>query len=363
MKKILLFTAVIAMVFGGTALAADYSFYGNARMGMWSVNQDKDWSSNPFTNNDDFRSTAWFLHDNSRFGAKASAGDISGNVEFGWFEATDVNSSTSAAKQAARIRHLYGEWNFGSGSVLAGQTWAPSTFFLSNQVAAADQGFLTYGHPALRAPQITFKFGGFKIGLLSPSTGAATAGTYTIKQATLPKVELAYAGAMGPVKLHVAGGYNSINLVTATNNSISATSYMFNAMAKYAAGPFSVGGAFTYGINGSEYGDSSLTSVDAAGALVGTEYKDNTAWAGSLVVAFQVNDMVGLEGGYAYVVGKDDGAANDDTAQSFYFQVPLTLADGVVLTPEFTLFDKMENAAKTKQGSESHIGAKMQISF
>jgi hypothetical protein len=168
------------------------------------------------------------------------------------------------------------------------------------------------------------------------------------------------------VKFGVGAGWNSVDLVDlATNNTISATSYMFNGYVKYAAGPFSIAGGGTYAINGSEYGNNSVTAVDAKGNIVGTEYKDNTTYGLQGVVAFKVNDMVGLEGGYAYVVGSDDGAANDDTAQSFYFQVPLTLADGVFLIPEYTLFDKMDSggAVKTKQGSESHIGAKMQISF
>lgn len=357
MKKIVILTAVLAMVFGGTALAADYSFYGNARMAMWSINQDKDWSANPLTNQDDYRTTSWDLQDNSRFGAKASAGDISANVEMGYF--IDAGSN----KQAFRVRHLNARWNFGAGDVLVGQAWAPTVFFPSNQVAGWDNGFLSYGAPAMRVPQVTFRFSGFTIGLLSPNTSTGTgAPGGAATQATLPKIEVKYLGTFGPMKLHVAGGWNSVNDVSATNNTVSVTSYLFNAMLTYAAGPFKVTGAFAYGVNGGQY-DNSFGAVDDDGNWSGTEFKDNTAWAGQLVFGYTVNDMVGLELGYAYVTSSDDGATNDDTAQSYYFQVPLTLADGVFIVPEFTVFDKMENAAKAKEGQEQHIGAKFQINF
>jgi hypothetical protein len=186
MKKIALFTAVFAMVLGGTALAADWNFYGSARMALWSVSADKDSATNPLTGtSDDYRYTDYNLQDNSRIGAKVAAGDISGRFEFGYFPA--VQSASTTVKQAVRLRLLYGEWNFGSGSVLVGQDYGPANFAISSQIANWDQGLYQYGAPSNRLPQITFTFGGFKIGFVQPATATDTTATYSTARAPCPR--------------------------------------------------------------------------------------------------------------------------------------------------------------------------------
>lgn len=40
------------------------------------------------------------------------------------------------------LRKLYGEWNFGAGSLLIGQTYTPLNYFYSNQVYGGDNDLL-----------------------------------------------------------------------------------------------------------------------------------------------------------------------------------------------------------------------------
>jgi hypothetical protein len=366
MKKLIVLTALFAMVLGGTAIAADWNFYGSSRMALFSNMQDKDLAANPLTNGDN-TTTSFAQQGNSRIGANVAAGDVKGRFEYG----TGIN-----------LRLLYGTWNFGSGEMSVGQMYNPTYYGMSNQVYDGDNGLAGFGAPFSRLDAIEFKFGGFKIAAVEPSLTAATGAsttTYTypatgVTAATtgynnarvvLPKIELAYNGAFGPVNLHVSGGWNSVDFYNTADNTISVTSMVGQVMAKYSGGPFMIGGSALYGVNLGNYGWNVGPAGAATGVVVGTEVKDTTTMGFTLVAGFTFSDMVGIEAGYGYSVNSYDASvsSNDDPAQSFYVQVPLTLADGVFIVPEVGIFDYMENAAKAKEGSITYLGAKFQINF
>jgi len=389
MKKIIVLTALFAMVLGGTAIAADWSFYASSRMALFSNSQDKNFSGNPLTTSGDNRSTTFAQQSNSRFGANVAAGDVKGRLEMG------LQSATLGVYN----RLLYGTWNFGAGEMSVGQMYNPTYYGLSNSVYDGDNALAGFGAPFSRLDAIEFKFGGFKIAAVEPSatapydaaaaynaglagttyalnatTGAitptyasATATTfgYTNARVTLPKIEVAYNGAFGPVSLHVSGGWNSVDFFNAADQTKSVTSMVGQIMAKYSGGPFMVGGSFLYGVNLGNYGWNVGPAGEARAIWNGTEVKDTTTMGFTAVVGFTVSDMVGLEAGYGYLVNSYDSSisSNDDPAQNFYFQVPLTLADGVFVIPEVGIYDYMENAAKAKEGSITYIGAKFQINF
>ncbi|MFH1981130.1 MAG: hypothetical protein ABIL58_04760 [Pseudomonadota bacterium] len=361
MKKIILFTAVFALVLGGTALAADWNFYGSSRMSLFNESQSKDLAANPLTTNSDNRTTQFYQQGNSRIGANVAAGDVKGRCEYG---------------PSVNVRLLYGTWHFGSGEMSVGTMYNPTYYGLSNQVlgtkAGGDQNLLGFGAPFSRLPAIEFKFGGFKVAAVSPSTGTVFDPTATFARAnvraTLPKIELAYNGAFGPVNLHVSGGWNSVDFYNAADNTKAVTSMIGNLMLKYSGGPFMVGGSFQYAKNVGNY--NTAASVNPVGTVTtaiwtGTELKDTTTMGYTLVAGFTVNDMVGLEAGVGYTVNSYDSsvATNDDPAMSYYFQVPLTLADGVFIIPEISVFDYMEDSAKAKEGNQVLLGAKFQINF
>jgi hypothetical protein len=348
MKKIIVLTAVFAMVFAGTAMAAEWNFYGSSRVGLFSNTISKEMS--PVTNQD-FTTTTYAQQGNSRIGANVAAGDVKGRFEYG----TGVN-----------LRLLYGTWNFGSGEMSVGQMYNPTYYGLSNQVYDGDNGLAGFGAPFSRLDAIEFKFGAFKIAAVEPSTTGASFGTYTATaRVTLPKIEVAYNGAFGPVNLHVSGGWNSVDAVSAADQTKSLTSMVGQVMAKYSGGPFMVGGSFLYGVNLGNYGWNVGPAGTAGAQWTGTELKDTTSMGFTLVANFKINDMLGVEAGYGYIVNSYDAAvsSNDDPAMAYYVQLPITLADGVFIIPEVGKHDLDENAAKAKEGDITYFGAKFQINF
>ena len=74
------------------------------------------------------------LQGNSRIGAAVKVSDaLSGRFEYG------------ASNGNANIRHLYGVWNFGAGSLLVGQHDGPLRHPGSDQVYAGDAGLGGWG--------------------------------------------------------------------------------------------------------------------------------------------------------------------------------------------------------------------------
>jgi hypothetical protein len=359
MKKLIVLTALFAMVLGGTAIAADWNFYGSSRMALFSNSQDKDLAANPLTTSGDNRTTTFAQQGNSRIGANVAAGDVKGRFEYG----TGIN-----------LRLLYGTWNFGSGEMSVGQMYNPTYYGLSNQVYDGDNGLAGFGAPFSRLDAIEFKFGGFKVAAVEPSATApfdpgATFARPNVR-VTLPKIELAYNGAFGPVNLHVSGGWNSVDAFNAADNTKSVTSMVGQVMAKYSGGPFMIGGSFLYGVNLGNYGWNVGPSGLATAIWDGTEVKDTTTMGFTLIAGFTFSDMVGIEAGYGYTVNSYDAAisSNDDPASAYYVQVPLTLADGVFIIPEVGYYDYSDGistttGAKTKEGSITYLGAKFQINF
>ena len=97
MKKLVIIIATIAVLFS-SAHAADWNFYGSARVSTFYENVEVSGSD---TNNFDMG-----LQGNSRIGARIKVSDeLSGRFEYG---ASDGN---------VNLRYLYGIWNFGAGSI------------------------------------------------------------------------------------------------------------------------------------------------------------------------------------------------------------------------------------------------------
>jgi hypothetical protein len=359
MKKILLFTAVIAMVLGGTALAADWNFYGSARMQTFVNNNSKELATgNSYVTNPlagaagkSWTETSWAAHSNSRIGANVEAGDVKGRFEYG---------------NTPQLRILYGRWNFGSGELAVGQYYTPTYYGFGNSVYATDNGLAGFGVTgAGRAPMIRLKFGGFEIAGVTPNTTITPVGTYTNKKVTLPKLELSYAGAAGPVAFHVGAGMQSIDMVNAADNSKSVTAWVAAGKVQYGAGPFEIGLSANYGVNMAEYGWS-MGALNTVG-VTATDYKDTKGYGAALYVGFKINDMLGVEAGYGYQLSQADSSVvpggKDDIGMQYYVQLPITLADGVFIIPEVGKFDYDVDFANAKQGDLTYFGAKWMINF
>ena len=82
MKKLLL---VLSFILLAQIAVADFDFYGNARIGVWYVQSDKD-----FTGGEERFSLEYNLHTNSRFGVNFNSDSFTANIEYGFAEAATI---------------------------------------------------------------------------------------------------------------------------------------------------------------------------------------------------------------------------------------------------------------------------------
>lgn len=357
MKKLFVCFLAVAMVFAFTApvMAGDWNFYGNTRFQTFSQTVDN------VAGVDDDTDTVWLMQNNSRFGGKVSAGDISGHIE------VSAGSVASGGTNNIGLRHLTGTWNFGAGSLLVGHTWAVVTNLLSN--AAADQGFGLLGIGSVfqaRRDQIRLTFGGLKIGLLEPAHTAGATFVGAENDTTLPKIEVAYRFATDMFWIEPFLGYNTFDQGTGIgNNTESITSMVYGFKGKVNFGPMFVGAGFSMGSNGAEYGlaGQKLNAVWDGATVQDVDYMEYMLNAG-----FKMSDMVTFEAGYGYATNELEVAAvkTEDPSFAYYIQADISLAPGVHLIPEYAVIDADEvttAGVSTEEASTSYIGAKWQINF
>jgi hypothetical protein len=337
MKKLMVLVAALALVAASamTAAAADWNFYGSARVQTFYVDSDLADTTNYVQG----------LNGNSRIGANVKVSDeLSGRFEYG----TGVN-----------VRLLYGEWNFGAGTLLVGQTYTPLNLFYSNQVINADNNLLPQGGVySGRHGMIRLKFGGFEIAAIAPSTPAIAglAGTET----DFPAIEAAYLLKMDGFSAKLAGGYQTYEI-----GGFDVDSYVVALGGKASFGAAYVGGNVYIGENAgtlmavSVDGDLAFSGADALpqynAATNRIEDNDNIGFM--LAAGFKATDMFAFEIGYGWA--ETDVAGVEDEVAAYYVQSTITLAPGVFLTPEIGMFDGDE----TGDDETLYYGAKWQINF
>jgi len=350
MKKFLVIFAIVALI-ASPAMAAEWNFFGSARMSTFS----NDFSDDAGVNDD--QDTTWALQGNSRIGANVKAGDVSGAFEYG----TGVN-----------VRKLYGEWNFGAGSLLVGQTYTPANFFPSNQVWDGDADLLPYGGVYRgRRPMVQLKFGTFKLAFVSPDS-TSDLGTGGDVDVTFPQVEASYKFKTDMFYVDVFGGYQTYEIetpgyVASTGQGISSwdvDSYIAGVNLGLTFGPASIMGSTWLGKNTGPYGMWVESADDPALNAAGNEIIDNDLFGYLAVVNFKANDMLSFEAGYGHVETElDVDAAQSDDTDSYYVNAVITFAPGVFIVPEVGMVDYADDAAGADEGELTYFGAKWQINF
>lgn len=340
MKKLLVLIAAIALVgaFALPAAAGDWSFYGSARMATFFTSQDEDAG--------DDAGLAWAQQGNSRIGASVKGGDVTGGFEYG----TGVN-----------MRELYGQWNYGGGTLLVGQTYVPLNFWVSSQTYGGDAGLLDVGGVyGGRHGMIMLKTAGIQIAAIEPST--ADLGTGGDIDVTLPKIEARWGTSFGPGFLDIAAGYQSYKIETAAAD-YDVNSYVVGVMGGANFGAAYVKANFYTGTNAGQYG---LWQEGADDAVISGTDVENCATTGILVVGgFKASETMALELGVGQnshtvdVTGMDD----PDTTMAYYVQANITLADGFYIVPEVGAYDYAKSNTDADQGTMTYFGAKWQMNF
>jgi hypothetical protein len=359
MKKLFVLLAAVAFVaaFTAPAFAAEWSFYGHARMATFWVDEDFGDFLNIAGANDDF-DLSHGLQSNSRIGATVKAGDnLYGHFEYG----TGIN-----------LRVLWGEYDFGSFKLGVGQNYSPVNIFISNQVFGGDSDMLPYGGVyGGRNPMVRFSFGGLKLAFLPPQTqssgyvdpvfGGTWAGAET--DVTIPKIEASYGLKVAGLSLGLQGGYQTFELVDLLDSGHDVDSYILALSASYGAGPFSVAGDIYFGQNIGNYGIWTVGHSVAGLDVVNNDIRDNDAFGWLLVAGFSANENLRFEAGYGQAEFDLDGSTNKDEVSAMYVQAVITFAKGVFITPEIGKIDYKDDMVKADEGSTTYYGLQWQIRF
>ena len=368
MKKLFILMIALSMVGMFTAQAlADVDLYGSAR--MWTFSDKKTPSSLKGGSTTDDTDTLWVIGPFSRFGASFKSGDIGGKMELD----TRDTGAGAATVGTMRIRHLYGTWNFGSGEMLVGQTW-PITDLPVAGLQRSGGGLQPYGGMGAdiaRVPQIRFTFGGFALGFLTPWTSGTVESLpagYTDIDTTLPKIEAVYRLALGDHQLAFSAGYASYDIEdNAASQSQSIDSWVTALRGKFNFGPAYLNAIVNYSINPENYGKWQGTGIHGTAAWDGSTVKDYKLLGFAFALGYKINDMFSIEAGY----GKNDGEWDltgtwEQDNSAYYVNLPITLAPGVKIVPEFAKFDygeTNENGTEYDDGEQTSFGAVWYISF
>ncbi len=395
MKKFIVFFAAIAMVgaFAFTAAAADWSFYGSARMETFSKDASKEVSSNSMAATHDDQDTTWDLQGNSRLGANVAAGDVTGRFEFAVDDTAGVTT-----------RILWGEWNFGAGKLGVGQHYTPITILYSNQVVGGDADLLGWGAAYDgRRPMVRLSIGGFELALIKPNSGVetiaagsvfetvatttqtdtllgtvfstlgTTAGGNLNYDTSIPKIAAKYKFKTDTYFVEAFAGYNTYDVKREdTDVSYSVDSYIVGLGANANFGAFYVKGSIFTGENVGSYGLSGgeTKASKAEWNATNATFDDSETLMYMGVLGFKASDMLTFEVGYGAVSDEVDvagGGKEEDDRQAYYANAVITLAPGVFLVPEIGKFDyddsKTNAGVTAENGDITYFGLKWQINF
>lgn len=365
MKKLMVMVAALAMI-STSAYAADWNFYGSARVATFYTSADINGSAADSVDNYNQA-----LQGNARIGATVKVSDeLTGGFEYG----AGVN-----------VRKLYGEWDFGGGKLLIGQTYSPLNMFYSDQVFGSDNDLLAQGGVySGREAMLQLTVGGLQVALVPANTSADIDPTYVNADPTaplatdievastetkMPGIEVSYSMNMDNFSAKLAGGYQTYDAKVGTTD-YSVDSYVIALGGKANFGAMYVGanifagqnagnmiGIDTDGTNGWAGGMGAFTQNADETAVI---FVDNDALGMMIAAGFTVNDMFNIEAGYGYIETEYDiNGVDKDKAQAYYLNTTVTLAPGVFFVPEIGTFDGDEDGDATTD----YVGIKWQINF
>jgi hypothetical protein len=359
MKKLFIIFAVLCLA--APAMAADWNFYGSARMSTFYTILDKDIN----TDNDTTNRTNWAQQGNSRFGANVKVNDqIGGAFEYG----TGVN-----------LRKLFGTYTFGGGSeLLVGQTYTPlGSMFYSNSVFGTDNDLLGIGQFYNgRQGMIQWKTGGLKLAAIQPVTPADTATSAV--DIIIPKLEANYNLKGDSFFMDIGAGFQTYSIDNFTGTDPDITSYVLNLGGGMNFGAFYINLGGHWGQNLGDYTGNNSASLSGLPAIDSSanfnangDTLDNTGYGALAVLGFNVSEMWSIEAGYGFEYAENDleGDAGDgETVQQYYINATINIAPGFFIVPEVGVatYDYVNgrfNGIGDPGPNVFYAGAKWQINF
>lgn len=356
MKKILLVLVSVFLV--GQALSA-VDFYGNARIGYWYDMQDKD-----FTGSEARTVLNYDLFSTSRFGVIFKGEAYTGKVEF------------SLSGGGAKLRQIWGEYDFGFMKMLIGQYYT-GFFDLPNQatsiISASENLMIGYGlmydsrNPMIK---LSLENGMYIIfmepKLIDPAEQADSLGVEIadIVDALFPKINFGCRMSMGNLMIHPTFGINmsQYNKDFADGIDESILAYVTAVSTKYSAENFSFLAQVSYGQNVADYG--MLSSATGGSATWdGTDILDATTMGGYLEFTYKLCPKKALTAGGGYFSTDRDDYDDPDTAWTGYLQAKINLHNHMFIVPEIGMINEAEDGMGNTQGAHTYFGLNFQADF
>jgi len=337
-------------------------YYADVDSGVASADSDKD--------------LEWRMGLLSRFGANFKSDKITGKFEMdaraGSGAATGNIEMDSGSSQLGnmRLRHLWGQWDFGAGKLMVGQNTALYDMMVSsiNYYSSGLQNFGGMAYEVFRTSQLRLTFGDFKLAFLTPDTSKTSPDPAFDNINTLfPKLELRYDMKLDAFALNFSAGYQNYKIEnTTTRATEDISSWVLGFRGKANFGPAYAGLGLTYRQNGGEYGVLTVSTKETA-VFQGNDLKDATAWGVVAALGWKINDMFTLEGSYAMLDSEQDTSLNnEDDAMVWGIIAKITMAPGVYIIPELIFQDNKDvstNGVTTDQGDATIFGVFWRIDF
>jgi hypothetical protein len=273
--------------------------------------------------------------------------------------------------------HLYGTLRFEGGSLMVGQNYDPYTLTSSqvaphlrydlangNEVGAADY-FIGYGR-LWDTGQNQVKMmldNGLYVTAIQPEaieTGLAAA---TEADVTLPKMCLGWEVQSEGLYLNPGFAYNTFEVSrTGAFDDKDLDSWLLYVNAKLGLGPADLKGSVHYGQNLGNFG--LLNREDAAYAQFdGDHIADSNCYGGYVQVAFPI-DPTTITLGVGYTQSQNQALGPDaDKQMSCFVQAKFPFSDNFWVVPEFSYYDRMEDASKQREPEAWFAGLVWEMGF
>jgi hypothetical protein len=273
------------------------------------------------------------------------------------------------------LKHWWGSWNFGAGTLSVGQFWSPDFSCISSVKFGCGEATGPAGDPgcSARVEMVQLQFGGLQIAAAQVQTAQGPGETaydaiFVDQETTLPKLIVAYRLNVAMLSLKFFGGYQTFDQVTATDTKYSVDSYVLGVTATAGFGPLTLKGHIWGAQNVLEYTNfPPPQGFNAYYDATTNSIKDADYMAYGINVAYKVSDTLELTAGY--LTGKselDRPGTWEDEAATYHVNATFTMAKGVSVSPEYVVTDSkdiVQNGVKTEQAKVSRYGVLWKIAF
>jgi len=374
MKKMMILLTVITMVGAFTATTmADVDLYGSARFRSYYASVD---NGVPGSAKD--KDLEWRMGALSRFGANFKSEKITGRFELdarpGFGSSTEdiERGSGGSGLGNMRLRHLWGEWDFGPGRLMIRHNFplydAPVSGINYYTGGLQKWGGMGYQWTP-RTSQIRLTFGDLRLAFLQTVTWTTRPSPiFEETNIRYPKIEARYDIRKDTYALNFIGGWQTYEIEDrdGTKESRDITSYVLGARCKANFGPAYFNLGLTYRQNGNNY-DAWTVSGKERPVFQGNDLKDGFAWGAVAALGWKINDMWTLEASHGTLnTWQDTSLDNEDDAMVWSLQAKITLAPGVYIFPELIYQDNKDvinDGVSTDQGDWTILGVYWRIDF